>query len=237
MPDERLLDLGQQTPRTELDDVVALRLAVVRDEVDDDDVALARRTALDRRQLGDRRSAAPRARLRSAPRAPRAQLRAPRACVQSATSGMRLHGDCRRELERVGRGRRKLVVVLGRLDGPDASSRAAPPGTSRRCGSPPPRRRGDPCRPARAAPASAPCPCGNRGSSGCRRDPRRRGRWRARRRRSGPRRSSNLALGELFDRRLHRTAIVPAAPGRRSRLRAATRQPVSTPCGREDSNL
>ena len=51
--DERLLDLFDDAARAELDRVVALRLAAVGDEVDDERVARLRGT-LDRRELRDR---------------------------------------------------------------------------------------------------------------------------------------------------------------------------------------
>ena len=47
-----LLDLLDEPLRAELDDVVALARARVGDDVDDDDVAEARRTAVDRRERG-----------------------------------------------------------------------------------------------------------------------------------------------------------------------------------------
>ena len=54
LADEPLLDLGKQTLRAELDDVVALGLAVGRDEIDDDRVALARRPAVGGGEVRDR---------------------------------------------------------------------------------------------------------------------------------------------------------------------------------------
>ena len=52
--DERSLDLLDETARAELDDRVALRLALGRDDVDDEGVALLRRPLAGGDELGDR---------------------------------------------------------------------------------------------------------------------------------------------------------------------------------------
>ena len=54
LADEALLDLREQSLRPELDDVVALGLAVGRDEVHDHRVAFACGPAVGRREVGDR---------------------------------------------------------------------------------------------------------------------------------------------------------------------------------------
>ena len=54
--DDALLDLLDDRAAAELDDVVAPRLAVRRDEVDDDGVVRADRAAFDRDELCDRRA-------------------------------------------------------------------------------------------------------------------------------------------------------------------------------------
>ena len=56
MPDEALLDLLDDGAAAELDDVVAPRLALGADEVDDHRVVGGDRAALDRDELGDRRA-------------------------------------------------------------------------------------------------------------------------------------------------------------------------------------
>ena len=122
-------------------------------------------------------------------RAPRRDWTGTSSVVQSATSTFGCTSTVAVKLKSVVGRVRQLVVVLGRRGGPDARAghgRAEPAADvaldrlARRCG---------PCRRARRAPASAPCPCGSRGSSGTRPGRTRRARRRAGRRRSGRRRS------------------------------------------------
>ena len=53
-PAETAFDVLDEAARAELDDVVALGLSRLVDEVDDHDVAVLRRAVLDRDELGDR---------------------------------------------------------------------------------------------------------------------------------------------------------------------------------------
>ena len=53
-PAQAALDVLDEAAGAELDDVVALRLSRLVDEVDDHDVAVLRRAVLDRDELGDR---------------------------------------------------------------------------------------------------------------------------------------------------------------------------------------
>ena len=165
-PDERrmiaALDLVDEPLAAELDDVVAVR-AVLGDDVDDGDVALAGRAALDGRQLGDHALQAfelPRDRPPRAPRprasAPRASSSRPaRASPAPANSAVKLQSSaslvgssysksgCSAGRARVRRGGAPEPAADVRLDrlGVDALLADL----------------------ARRAPASAPCPAGSRG--------------------------------------------------------------------------
>ena len=96
-----------------------------------------------------------------------------------------VHGG--REAEVLVRCVRQLVVVFRTGNGPNPRPDERVADTSPRCGSRPPPSTAAPCRCARAAPASAPSPCGSRGSSRTWRDRKPRARPRAARRGLGRR--------------------------------------------------
>ncbi len=150
--------------RAELDDVVALGGAVVRDEVDDGDVAVLRRPALDRRRARRRCAAASRARASTASSGTSTSCFGTSSVVQSAGSGFGCTANSAVKLQSSLVARRQLVLVLGLRRPGRTRARAAafqnqPPMWLTR----PPRRRRAPCRSAARAAASAPCPCGSRG--------------------------------------------------------------------------
>ncbi len=116
---QAVLDLLDEPLGAELDDVVALGGAVARDEVDDGDVAVLRRAAFDRDELGDGALEQLELRLhrllrhldlvlRHLERRPVGRL------------GLRLHLDGRREDPVLLVGRRQLELVLGHRDRVDA---------------------------------------------------------------------------------------------------------------------
>ena len=115
--DERLLDLFEDAARPELDRVVALRLAAVGDEVDDERVARLR-GALDGRELGDRE--AERLDLLVDELGGHLDVRgADLEALPVRDLDLRLDVDGRGEAERLGRLGGKLVVVLRPRDRPD----------------------------------------------------------------------------------------------------------------------
>ena len=181
-------------------DVVALRLAAGADEVDDERCRPPGPACPRRARARRPRSGAPRSAGRRAPagrRPPRAATSSP---FQSATSTFGWTSTVAVKLKSSSACLGQLVVVLRPGDRPDCSSRRARSGTSPRCGSRPPPSRAAPCRSARRAPASAPCPCGTPGSSRSRRGRRLRARPRAGRRGGETStRQANLVLGQLLD--------------------------------------
>ena len=86
-PAQAALDLLDESAGAELDDVVALRLARLVDEVDDEDVAVLRRAVLDRDELRDRGAAALRARASTSSSGTSGSAAGTSRPAQSATSG------------------------------------------------------------------------------------------------------------------------------------------------------
>ena len=115
---EPLFDLGEQTLRAELDDVVALGLSVGRDEIDDDRVALTGRPAVGGGEIRNRGAE----HLELGVDQLVGHLGLGRGHFERGPVGhvrQRLNADGRGELEAFLLRRRQLVVVLGRRRGPD----------------------------------------------------------------------------------------------------------------------
>ena len=204
---ERAPRSPRRAVRAELDDDVAARLARGSDDVDHDDVALTGRPAVDRRRARRPSRAAPRSPLDQLLRHLRRRRAAPRARPVRQL-GRRLDRDGRREV-----GRRRPTRA-GRSRSRAARSDGCAPSSAALRNQPPmwlviaSSIRAAHGRSGSRAPASAPCPCGNRGPSpmpqdpGCVVDgvlevvPRNR---------DG---EADLVLGELLDGRVHR-AIEP----------------------------
>ncbi len=117
-PAQPALELFEQAPRAQLHDEVALRLARLVDEVDDQDVAVLGRAVFDGNQLGDRRTQ----RFELLVHELRRHLGLRGGDLEVApVSHFRelLHRHLGREVERLVVGRRHVVGELGLRDGPD----------------------------------------------------------------------------------------------------------------------
>ena len=123
-PAQAALELLEQTPRAELDDVVTLRLSGVVDEVDDQDVAVLRGAVVDRHELGDRGAQDLELALDELLGDFRLRLRHLEP-VPVGDLGRRLDGELCGEAERLVLGSRQLVVELRLRDGADLASAAA----------------------------------------------------------------------------------------------------------------
>ncbi len=118
-PAQAALDLLDEPAGAELDDVVALRLARLVDEVDDEHVTVLGRAALDGDELCDRGAQ----RLQLALDELLGHLGVRRGHLEPAPVGHfggRLHGDLGGEAEGLVLGGRHVVVELRLRDGPDA---------------------------------------------------------------------------------------------------------------------
>ena len=118
-PAQAALDVFDESAGAELDDVVALRLARLVDEVDDHDVAVLRRAVLDRDELGDRRAKGLELALDQLLR----NIRLRSGHLEPGPLGdlrRRLNRELGGEIERLVLGARHVVVELGLRNGPDA---------------------------------------------------------------------------------------------------------------------
>ena len=189
-PEDPLLDLLEHAAGADLHDVVTLRLAAGLDQVDDHGVRGLGRL-VGGRQLGDCEAQRLDLLVDDLGRDVRARVgNLEPLPVGDLDRRLDVHGG--REAEVLVRCVRQLVGRIPDGQRAESASRRARCDTSPRCGSRPPPSTAALCRCARAAPASAPSPCGSRGSSRTWRDRKPRARPRAARRGPGRRPSGGL---------------------------------------------